>query len=975
MCQSVRDGGRRCPIHRHTSHAVVLTALKTTDLNRVQVERLFAELRREGRNASPLTVQQINNLNSRLEVQSSETTAYTEIQNQLTLGFEHDTDMDSATSYAVNILVERAKERSRALEKRFLETSQRTGLTVKQVKKKFNEFLVEGSRERGGEYPPEYNQSSRRRAVLANLPYDVASVVALEKLNNLNDAEKVRRVELIEAPETSFLSHYGYDNGRLEVKYRFRDNTLAYKNVPSSVWEKLKTQDNEASMIMFEIRHTASYQYSSAAEAEKDAYGLKCGSCGQFASASGHTCPPKSIREMMEKTGVSEKRISDRIGKINILNRNEALTEAKITEDLASNYSYIKYVDNGNNSYIDFGENMPSDTGVDKYAYGMNYRTMASHLGDEDGNVTDPSELKILNEIKEVSSNIENVFVPLNLFKHAEDLKNQDVQIPIEVIGFASQERPRTRQRYTITGTVLFHVGDSLEESNVKSHRLKCTCAEYQEKYDCRHVRFLVSQPTAILQTGSEIDNSDKKESIFNLADRNWNNLRFYREVERYAEDNSISFEEADIKVRERTLQRAEEDAARYAIYEQQDDEEAEEQAQEVYRNNIETIKKENAPYVALTDEYRQNMLQRWDDVQGERYSDTDNNKFYEDYQNALKRKAKGEEPVPFVLNNATDGICAPVEGARRFGVEIEFDFEDSVNKYANLKKIGEELHAAGLISSPEQKEYHSAQETGWGEWSFEEDGTVAGEIVSPIMSDTPEHWEQLRKVCEIVKRHGGVATTNTGSHVHISTGSYGLSTAKHAELIRQTNKNEDVIYRMASNPARGRHRGTEWCAPNACDKRDDIDESIIDGHRVLGNIRGESHENSMNFSGSSSTDYKKSHVEFRMWDGTLDPAIIQQQVIMSAAITDLAERNVLKNKGSIKDKEPRKETGTHKEKEKEILGDKKTHTPETFREVNQSAAEFIDSIVRTPEQRSNLASLFAITNWQKSSKEKLFPW
>lgn len=166
------------------------------------------------------------------------------------------------------------------------------------------------------------------------------------------------------------------------------------KNVPSSVWEKLKTQDNEASMIMFEIRHTASYQYSSVAEAERDAYGLKCGSCGQFASASGHTCPPKSIREMMEKTGVSEKRISERIDKIKVLNKYEAFAAGKITEDLQINYDYIKYVDNGNNSYIDFGETMPSDGAPDKYAYGMNYRTIVTNLGDEDGNVTDPSELK-----------------------------------------------------------------------------------------------------------------------------------------------------------------------------------------------------------------------------------------------------------------------------------------------------------------------------------------------------------------------------------------------------------------------------------------------------------------------------------------------------------------------------------------------------------------------------------------------------
>lgn len=116
MCQSVREGGRRCPIHRHTSHAVVLTALKTTDLNRVQVERLFAELRREGRNATPLTVQQRNNLVSRIDVHASGTRVYGTIQEQLALGDEHDDDIDSATSYALNVLLERAKTRSEALE-------------------------------------------------------------------------------------------------------------------------------------------------------------------------------------------------------------------------------------------------------------------------------------------------------------------------------------------------------------------------------------------------------------------------------------------------------------------------------------------------------------------------------------------------------------------------------------------------------------------------------------------------------------------------------------------------------------------------------------------------------------------------------------------------------------------------------------------------------------------------------------------
>jgi hypothetical protein len=51
MCQAVSEGGRRCPVHQHQNIAAIRAAEHLSGLTRLQTERLFAELRREGRNS------------------------------------------------------------------------------------------------------------------------------------------------------------------------------------------------------------------------------------------------------------------------------------------------------------------------------------------------------------------------------------------------------------------------------------------------------------------------------------------------------------------------------------------------------------------------------------------------------------------------------------------------------------------------------------------------------------------------------------------------------------------------------------------------------------------------------------------------------------------------------------------------------------------------------------------------------------
>src|SRR5207248_9132878 len=83
----------------------------------------------------------------------------------------------------------------------------------------------------------------------------------------------------------------------------------------------------------------------------------------------------------------------------------------------------------------------------------------------------------------------------------------------------------------------------------------------------------------------------------------------------------------------------------------------------------------------------------------------------------------------------------------QQFGIEIEFDG-------ANPNAVARALHEAGLASSPRQEAYHSTSRVP-GKWTVEHDATVAGEVVSPILQDTPETWAQLERVCQILQSHG----------------------------------------------------------------------------------------------------------------------------------------------------------------------------------------------------------------------------
>lgn len=325
--------------------------------------------------------------------------------------------------------------------------------------------------------------------------------------------------------------------------------------------------------------------------------------------------------------------------------------------------------------------------------------------------------------------------------------------------------------------------------------------------------------------------------------------------------------------------------------------------------------------------------------------------------------------PIEYVKENAFNGLSTR-ENRRGFGIEIEFAFPESMTSEEAREArsaIAEELAQMELTRDNRIRGYGASH--GWVRdnhrrgWSFEEDfsaggrdGHAPGEIVSPIMYDEPETWENIEKICNVVRRHGGFASRGAGQHVHVSTGDYDHRVINHNRLLSIIAENEDLLYRLSVEPRRGRHRGFGYCAPNAA-----VSAPYSRIRDVRANQSG--HNLGVNFQSVSGRD--SDHAEFRMFDSSLEPAVIQAQIGISLAMVAGAKREVISNVpsenhmplGSRLEANPRREA---------LSGD-------AWKEQTVFVRKFIDKYVPTAGKAAKdnplakqIVGLFAMTKWQK---------
>ena len=127
-----------------------------------------------------------------------------------------------------------------------------------------------------------------------------------------------------------------------------------------------------------------------------------------------------------------------------------------------------------------------------------------------------------------------------------------------------------------------------------------------------------------------------------------------------------------------------------------------------------------------------------------------------EEFNQVLERSS--QESLTYEYENALNG------SRNTFGIELEFSG-------GNADAIAHELYELGICGYDHRVRYHAPSVL--GKWKLERDGSVSvgsegGELVSPVLQDTPETWRTIEKICEVAKRHGARINQKCGAHVHI---------------------------------------------------------------------------------------------------------------------------------------------------------------------------------------------------------------
>lgn len=286
-----------------------------------------------------------------------------------------------------------------------------------------------------------------------------------------------------------------------------------------------------------------------------------------------------------------------------------------------------------------------------------------------------------------------------------------------------------------------------------------------------------------------------------------------------------------------------------------------------------------------------------------------------ETFQELYQKASAGD--MPYEYENVLNG------SRNTFGVEIEFVGGDR-------RAIARELYQKGLIPSPSQGFYHAGRFPGL--WAFELDGSVDGEVVSPVLRDNPEAWKQIEEVCEVIRRHGGRVDPRCGGHVHIGKVPLDHNDGHWNRLINLCRNNEDLLYRIASGgDSRGSHRGTHYTVPLTWLS---TELTYNDLQRRSGYYPAVSN--------------RTATVEFRYFNGTLDPRQIQANVRLAHALVNASAN-----------------PDTRVPDTRRILGD--TARGRTPDENHNAVRNFLDTVFTRARDKVSSLWLYATSQWQSA--------
>ncbi|MDT8718277.1 amidoligase family protein [Clostridium sp. 19966] len=326
-----------------------------------------------------------------------------------------------------------------------------------------------------------------------------------------------------------------------------------------------------------------------------------------------------------------------------------------------------------------------------------------------------------------------------------------------------------------------------------------------------------------------------------------------------------------------------------------------------------------------------------------------DDNFFYSDndelFRSELERLTY--EDLPYEHENVLNG------SQNTFGIELEFVGGDA-------DAIARELYDMGICAYNYRVGYHSQGVQ--GKWKLESDGSVSsglggGELVSPVLKDTPETWQTIEKVCEVAKRHGAQINGDCGGHVHMSMEPLDTARQRWRRMFNTIGSFEECIYRLAGGDL-GEMRETYYARPfsdraaSTSTSRFTM-ETADDVNRLARNA-----SDGLRYYGVNLTNIYDSRrpntVEFRYFNGSLNPAQIQANIKIANGIMIASEKARTKDLDSEQTSDSMKKRGTIL---KEASG--------SNQRSDSQMKKFVDIIFMRKKDKDNILSVYGKNSWR----------
>lgn len=323
-------------------------------------------------------------------------------------------------------------------------------------------------------------------------------------------------------------------------------------------------------------------------------------------------------------------------------------------------------------------------------------------------------------------------------------------------------------------------------------------------------------------------------------------------------------------------------------------------------------------------------------------YSDNE-----EEFRNALDRLAY--EDIPYEYENALNG------SQNTFGIELEF-------VGGNADAIASELYNLDICAYNHRVSYHSPSVA--GKWRLERDGSVSsgtggGELVSPVLKDTPETWRNIETICEVAKRHGAQINYQCGAHVHIGMDPLDTARQRWKRFFNTIGSFEECIYRLAGGDMGAIRSGySHYATPfsnraaSSASSRFSM-ETAEDVNRVARNASGYDRYHGINLTNIYDSS-RPNTVEFRYFNGSLNPAQIQANIKTANGVMMAAEKARTKDMDSMQVSSSMKRRGT-------ILKE----ASNTNHRSDSQIMKFVDVIFSRKKDKDSILSVFGKNSWR----------